>query len=338
MSDTLLLGVTGIDVFPLLPDPVVCTDSSGKIVLFNRAAEQCFGYAASEVVGQPVELLIPLKYRAQHSESVSVFANQSGSAERIMGERRIVWGLRKNGEEFPSEARISREKINGQIVLTVVHRDITERAEEERRRDAVAHELDHRIKNVFSVVAALVALTARHAPTVGEFRASLQDRLSGLAATQSFLIGTDRGAATLGGLLEAELKPYCADETGSLVVEGEVVALRHETVQPLAMAFHELATNSAKYGALSQPDGRVTVAARIDEGRAAPWLTIDWLERGGPSVGAPDRAGFGSLLIDQMIRRALHGEVSFEYNPDGLACRIGLPMVARSTPDEQVLV
>lgn len=127
-------ALMSVDVLALIADAVICTDEDGRIILFNRAAEQSFGYSTPEVIGQHVEMLLPKRHRAEHAHQVRSFASGGGAANRLMGHQREVWGRRKNGEEFPSEATVSRHSVDGRTILTAVHRDITERKELEKRQ------------------------------------------------------------------------------------------------------------------------------------------------------------------------------------------------------------
>ena len=318
-------ALVGIDILPLIADSVICTDKSGRILLFNRAAERSFGYSSVEVLGEHVDILLPLRHRAQHSDQVRAFASGDGTANRIMGYQREVWGRRKNGEEFPAEATVSRHLVDGRTILTVVHRDITERKELEEQRETIAHELDHRIRNVLSVVSSLVSLTAKSTSSVAEFKDSLQERLSSLATTQTFLGRAKGENISLSALLQAELAHYLSFDGANVDINCAPVALRSQAVQPLALALHELATNSAKYGALSGPRGCVTITTdyMIDGGKDL--LAIEWRETGGPSLQPPDRQGFGTTLIERMIKRVLQGDVVLDYRPEGLVCHMILP-------------
>lgn len=315
----------GIDILPLIGDSVICTDRSGRILLFNRAAERSFGYSAAEVLGEHVDILLPQQHRAQHTDQVRAFASGDGTANRIMGYQREVWGRRKNGEEFPAEATVSRHSVDGRTILTVVHRDITERKDLEEQREAISHELDHRIRNVVSVVSSLVSLTAKSALSVGEFKDSLQERLSGLAATQTFLGRAKGKNISLSALLQAELGHYRSSDGTNVNINGAPVALRSQAVQPLALAVHELATNSAKYGALSDPRGCVTITTDCMMEGDKGLIAIEWRETGGPPVQPPDRQGFGTTLIEQMIKRVFKGSVELDYRSEGLVCRMTLP-------------
>lgn len=313
------------DVLSLVADSVICTDQDGRIVLFNRAAEQSFGYSAPEVTGEHVEMLLPQRHRAQHVHQVRSFALEDGEIDRLMGHQREVSGVRKNGEEFPAEAAISRHSVDGRTILTVVVRDIAERKELEEQREGIAKELDHRIRNVLTVVSSLVSLSARTATSATELRDSLQQRLKALAATQNLIQRGTRGNIKLSDLLLAELDVYRSPDGANVIVEVEPVVLSPTAVQPLALAVHELATNSAKYGALSDPRGRVIVTMEAMSERDKSLLAIEWREMGGPPVKPPDRQGFGTKFIEQVIKQALQAEIIVDYRPEGLVCRMILP-------------
>ena len=313
------------DVLALIADSVICTDEDGRILLFNRGAEQSFGYSASEVIGEHVEMLLPQRHRAQHVHQVRSFALEDGDADRLMGHQREVWGRRKNGEEFPAEATVSRHSVDGRTILTVVHRDITERKELEEQREAIARELDHRIRNVLAVVSAIVSLSARTGASVGEFAHSLQERLKALAATQTFLLRGTRGSINLSDLLLAELAHYRSPDGANVIIKGEPVALCSAAVQPLALVLHELATNSAKYGAFSDLRGSVTVTSEGLSDGDEGLLAIEWRETGGPPVKSPGQQGFGTTFIEQVIRRVFRADIVFDYRPEGLVCRMTLP-------------
>lgn len=324
-AETLEQGLK-IDILSLVGDAVICTDESGRILVFNQAAEQCFGYCADEVIGKEVGLLLPQRYRSKHGHEVLSFAHGSGSAVRPMGARREVMGRRKNGEEFPVEASISRNTIDGKTILTAVNRDITERKELEVLREAVAHELDHRMKNVLSIVTSLISLSAANAVNVDEFKTSLIGRVAALAKSQSaFRFGDEKQLTNLADLLRLELAQYQAADGTNLVIEGAPAFVSPKAAQLLALAVHELATNSVKYGALGSAGGRVTVNFTfIGEGDASKFA-ISWREAGGPPVKPPTSIGFGTTLIKRVVARALRAEVAIEYPRQGLICHITCP-------------
>ena len=330
MADSAPLGPAGlqpalnVDVLALVADSVICTDEEGRILVFNQAAEQSFGYSASEVIGQQVEMLLPQSDRSEHVREVRRFALEDGAASRIMGHRREVRGRRRNGEEFPAEAMVSRQTIDGRTVLTVVLRDITERKELEELREAAARELDHRMRNLLSVVNSLVSLSAASAVSVEEFKESLTGRLRALDTAQRALLGKQKDAS-LRELFLAELAQYQAPDGANVTIEGPPVSVGPRAAQILTLAVHELATNSAKYGALRNADGRVAITSDFRGDGDEGLLVIEWREAGGPPVKPPERQGFGTTLIKHVVAKALRAEVAMEYRPEGLVCRMTLP-------------
>lgn len=314
-----------IDVLALVADSVICTDEDGCILVFNRAAEQAFDYRAYEVIGQRVDVLLPEGDRPDHVHQVHSFALGEGATKRLMGHRREVRGRRKNGEVFPAEAMVSRQTIDGRTILTVVLRDITERKELEDLREAVARELEHRMRNVLSVVNSIVTISAASAVNMEAFKESLLGRLKALAATQGALgLGAQEGAA-LGELLLAELAQYQTPAGTNVRIEGPLVSVAPRPAQMLALAVHELATNSAKYGALSHVGGCVEVTSAFKGRGDKALLVIQWRETGGPPVTPPTRQGFGTRLITQVVAKALHADVAMDYRPEGLICRMTAP-------------
>lgn len=317
-------AIAGTDVLTLIADSVICTDKLGRILFFNRAAEQAFGYSANEVVGQHVEVLLPGRHRAQHADQVRGFALGDGAASRLMGHRREVIGQRKNGEEFPAEATVSRQTVNGKTVLAVAVRDITERKALEEQRDAIAREMEHRVKNLMSVVYSIVSLAAASATNVADFKVSLLERLAALGRTQCALRFGAMQSTSLSELLLAELAHYRVADAGNIVIKAPPVLLGPKAAQTLALAFHELATNSAKYGALSRVSGRVEVTSAY-VGERNSQIAIEWCETGGPLVKPPSRQGFGTTLIKQVIERSFRAQVILDYLPGGLRCKMTLP-------------
>ncbi|MBF9196944.1 sensor histidine kinase [Microvirga terrestris] len=324
LSPLKLRPALNVDVLTLVADAVICTDQDGHILVFNQAAEQSFGYHASEVIGQRVEVLIPENQRADHLRQVRKFGLGYGAASRLMGRRREVTGRRKNGDEFPAEAMVSRQTIDGRMILTVVIRDITERKELEKLRDVVAREMDHRMRNVLAVVSSLVSLSAANAVDVEDFKESLLGRLKALAATQGALRFGEQQSTSLRELLVAELAQYQTSGETNLTVGGPPVSVGPAAAQILALTLHELATNSAKYGALHNANGHVSVISAYT-GEGDDQIMIQWQETGGPLVKPPERKGSGTDLIKQLVGRALRADVAIEYRPEGLVCRMTLP-------------
>ncbi|MGG5811995.1 sensor histidine kinase [Falsiroseomonas sp. CW058] len=193
----------------------------------------------------------------------------------------------------------------------------------ERQRDLLVRELHHRVKNLLATAQSLATLSARTTQDPAGFAAQFGDRLRALARTHTLLLEEPGVTAPLSLLLDSVLSPYRGGGIGRVRLEGPAVMLPAETAVALGLVLHELATNAAKYGALSVPEGRVRVTWSLP---APSRLAITWTESGGPAVEAPPtREGFGS----QLLRRALAGaagEVATEWRRDGVAVRIGLTL------------
>ena len=197
------------------------------------------------------------------------------------------------------------------------------RAAAEARQRVLIDELNHRVKNMLATVKAVLRLSARSATDVDAFTATFTERLSSLAATHTILTDGMRQTAALHQLLEAELAPYAGDDATRVVLAGPEVELLSRIAVPLGMAFHELATNAAKHGALSVPSGRLDVSWRLKDGET---LILHWLERGGPPTEPPTRQGFGSQLLQRVLVMQLGARCDFDYAAQGLRVEIELSL------------
>lgn len=205
--------------------------------------------------------------------------------------------------------------------LVGVGYDVTERKQAEEQATLLGHEVEHRAKNILTVVAGLVRLT--DAETHDEYVKTLVGRISALARTLTLIgQGSWRGT-TLLELLQHEFTPFVGEGPSRIHLAGPEILVDAETAQPLSMALHELTTNAAKYGALSAPKGRLDVSWLTDAGE----LSLTWIETGGPRIEAePDMTGFGSQLIQHSFAHKLGGSVTSEWREAGLICRIKFPL------------
>jgi len=204
---------------------------------------------------------------------------------------------------------------------TLTDIDDARRALEER--ELLAGELAHRIKNIFSVIIGLVSLHARGDKTHSVFAETLNDTIRALSRAQEFALQIDQiEAKDLKGLLDVLMAPYGAPGASAVRLAGEQVKFGRRAATPLALVFHEMATNSAKYGALSSPDG--TVAIIIESG--ATDAIVTWQETGGPAIQAPADTGFGSRLMTMAINHQLGGKMEQVWEPSGLKATFSLPL------------
>ncbi len=190
----------------------------------------------------------------------------------------------------------------------------------EARVRFLAGEVDHRAKNLLAVVQATLRLTPRH--DAEAYARAVEGRIAALARAQTLLAEDRWQGAELRAVLAAELEPFLGPGRGAAVLDGPALALPPEAVQPLAMAVHELATNAVKHGALSVPGGRLRIGWSVD----AAGLELRWAETGGPALaGAPCRRGFGTRVLDGVIRGQLGGQAALDWRPEGLRCTLRVP-------------
>ena len=313
------------DLLSLVGDGIVSVDEHGRIILFNKAAEDLFGFAAAEVMNEPVEMLLPDRFHHTHRQEVRDYAALA-SVPRAMGHKREVVGRRNDGSEFPVEATLCRRIIDGTLILTVAIRDVTERTLLEEHRRVLNAELQHRMKNLMAVISSVVSLTARASGSVDAFRDALQDRLLSVERSNSLLLADNASEADLHELLHAELAAYSDSGSGNVVLEGPPVCVQARLVVALSLIAHELATNSAKYGALGREGRRVTIAWFLQKNAEQQRLFLHWRETGGTGVTPPAKRGFGAELIEESLCKAIRAKVQVAYHPDGLDWRMDLPI------------
>lgn len=206
--------------------------------------------------------------------------------------------------------------------------DIHQTRQESDHNALLSRELGHRIKNIFAVVGGLIGMTSRNRPEFSEIAGDLQKRILALGRAHDFVRPHSEESrrihapGTLGGMLMELLSPYGAsDGQQRVVIEGDDVAIDDRSATPLALAFHELATNAAKYGALSVPGGTVRIAIVAEDSV----VRVEWNEHGGPPPCLPVRPGFGSSLVDLSIRLQLDGTLAYEWTERGLRFGATIP-------------
>ncbi len=205
--------------------------------------------------------------------------------------------------------------------------DIHEARLAAEEREIIAQELSHRIKNIFAVLGGLVGLVGRQHPDAAPFADSLRERIFALGRAHDFVRPHSKASAprshpaTLQSLISELLTPYMGNGQDRVLFEGDDVSIDDAAATPLALLFHELATNAAKYGALSRPEGRIVIATGTDGDN----VTMRWSERGGPPATAGKNAGFGSRLINMSVEGQLRGKLEKRWEPEGLVVEVSVP-------------
>ena len=303
-------------------DAVIGHDLHGVVTSWNAGAEQLYGYPAAEAVGRLLSTLL----------AEGLADNWPQVLARLQQGERIAHfdgvGVARDGRTIDVSVTISPvREADGRVVgASVVARDISERRKAERKAGLLLGELDHRVKNILAVVSAVVSQTPRDGSTPDAFAAEVQGRIQAIAQAHGLLTQAGQGEIALRALIATELAPYGLGRAGTVSIEGDDVALTPRAGMALALAVHELASNAAKYGALSTPAGRLAVTWTAAGGAGGRTLAILWAEAGGPPVRPPSRRGFGTTLIERALSSDLDAEVSREFLASGLRCAIRIPL------------
>ncbi|MBO1076410.1 PAS domain S-box protein [Roseomonas marmotae] len=303
---------------------IVVLDLRGQVTGWNEGARAILGYRDSEILGRSGELFFP----AEDRERGAFVRELCGAMEegRALNER---WHIRRDGSRFwASGSMMPLWDANGKPVgfLNVLRDDTRRRAEEERRALLLA-EMGHRMKNVLSTVQSVALQTLHDADVPAAVREALGDRLVALARSHDLLVRGGWEGAPLEEVIRRALLPY--NGPNRLDMDGTPVWLAADIVEMLHLALHELATNAAKHGALSVPEGRVELRWALQRNRnSQPMVEIFWREHGGPPVLPPKRRGFGSRLLEQGLEQKFGGKVRLAFRPAGLRCHICLPATA----------
>jgi PAS domain S-box-containing protein len=282
---------------------------------WNKAAERLFGYTFAEAIGKPITMLIPAD---RQGEELAI-------SERIKRGERIdhYETVRLRNDRTRIELSLTVSPVwnaKGEIIgASKIARDITERKRREAQLLILAREAEHRAKNMLSIVLATVQLS--HADSAHELKRAIEGRIQALANVAEFFAESRWKGADLHTLVTQELSPFCQQGLTPCRVEGPSLMLEPDTAQAIAMTLHELATNAAKYGALSVQDGHLHVEWSLLENNQ---VVLRWTETGGLHVEPPTREGFGTQLMKAMIGGQLQGRMTFDWRAEGLACEISV--------------
>jgi PAS domain S-box-containing protein len=308
-------------------DAVVVMRLDGTIAGWSDVAERTFGWSFAEARGRRMsEMIIPQQYREAHERGLAHFlATGEGP---VLDQHIEITALNREGREFPVELSITLTDQFEERVFLGFLRDITERDEARRRQQLLLAELNHRVKNMLAVVSGIAHQTARASPSIEAFSASFAGRIDALARAHEILTEGNWQAAELGSLAEALLGPYARPPDERASFAGPVLALHAKQVISVSMILHELISNAAKYGALAQPYGRITLRWERDGLGAASGVRLLWKETGLSGVVAPERNGFGMKMIALSAGHELNGEASMAWEDDGLAFTLTFPHAA----------
>lgn len=302
-------------------DAIISHDLEGRITSWNRGAERIFGYTDEEMIGEPMSKLL-----AEHQlDEWPTYLNRLRAGESISD--LDVSRTTKNNRRIDVSLKISPVgNERGEIVgASAVARDISERKVAEERTNLLMAELDHRVKNLLAVVGSIVSQTLKVQQAPESIQREIEGRISAVARAQNLMTRSGGFEGSLQKLISAELAPY---PNVSITADGGGdVWLCPQASVTLGLALHELATNAAKYGALSVPAGQTEVSWRVANVGDHMELAIRWIERGGPPSKPPTRRGFGSTLIERTLAHQLDAVVQRDFLESGLHCHIRIPLL-----------
>ncbi|QND63682.1 PAS domain S-box protein [Mesorhizobium loti] len=310
-------------------DAIISKDLNSVITSWNGAAQNMFGYTAEEAVGRSVLMLIP---------------------DHLKDEEADIIGRVRNGEVVASYETIRRRKDGGIIAVSLtvspirnasgeiigaskIARDITATKESERRIRLLLREVNHRVKNQFAVILSMIRETSKRSTDPREFEELIRSRIMALSRSHDLLVNSEWAGASLFDLVQEQLKPFGHEEQISL--SGPLLTLQPNAVQNLGMAFHELGTNSSKYGALADDTGRLEITWQIATGVSGKreihlvWdetMPVHEEERPGERQDENTRKGFGTVVLQRVAPQSLNGSAVLERSPGHLSWSLTAPL------------
>lgn len=295
-------------------DAILSTDLNMMITSWNSGAERLYGHSAEEAIGHSVMMLVP-DDRSEEEPAILAQIRAGQKVEPYETKRRHSDG--KLVDVLLSVSPIY--DTYGRIVgASKIAHDISAKKEAEHLQSVLAGELNHRVKNVLATVMAISRQTLGRDDVDKASVETFDARLASMARAHDLLIHGKWEEADLMAVINQALSPYPRER---FEISGPAIKLAPRTVVSISLALHELATNAAKYGALSVPDGHVAIIWSSEAGDTDR-LKLRWQETGGPTVKPPTRKGFGSRLIENLLAAELNGKVKISYEPSGLTCEV----------------
>jgi len=294
-------------------DAIISEDLDGTVTTWNKAAERLFGYLAIEAIGKSIAILIPpdrlneeveILKRIRIGECVDHFETVRQTKDGSI----VVVSLTISPVTDDSRKIIGASKIA---------RNITDQKRREEQINLLAREAEHRTKNLLAIVQATVQLAQGR--TTADLKGAIKGRLRALASSHALLAKSRWMGANLRQLVTEELSVCCQVDDTRTEINGRDVMLEPDKAEAMAMALHELATNSIKYGALSARTGRLIIDWGTDSTHR---FCFKWTETGGPHVKPPTHQGFGTSMMEGMISSQLGGDVNFHWREEGVVCEV----------------
>ena len=295
---------------------IVSKTLDGIVTSWNQAAERTFGYTKEEMIGASIRRIIPPERQAEEDDILA----RLSKGEQIANYETVR--ICKDGSRIDISVSISPvlDEAGTIIGASKIAHDITEQKRNQERERLLMREVNHRSKNMLALVQSIAHQTAVRSPD--EFVERFTQRVQALSANQDVLVQNSWCDVPIAVLVRAQLAHF-ADLIGRrILVSGPPLKITAAAAQALGLSIHELATNAAKYGALSNSCGVVRVSWRISGNGREPRFVMSWKETGGPPVSPPRRTGFGSTVTGTLVRMSVDGEVQTDYAAGGLTWKL----------------
>lgn len=313
------------ELLDALPTAIYTTDAAGRLTYYNEAAATLAGRRPR--LGRDRWCVIHRLYTPDgrflpHEQCPMAEALRRGEAVRgveAVAERPD--GTRVPFMPYPTVLHDEAGNVVGAVNTLV---EIGERKEAQARRKTLIDEVNHRVKNTLATVQALAQHTLRGAGVPDDVREAFEARLLALSGVHNQLARESWRYADMGLTVCEILTPYAGE--GQLGLRGPMLKLQPRIALALAMVLHELAANAASHGALGARQGRVDLRWSVDTAQEKEMLTIEWRESSGPPVRPPLRGGFGLRVLERSVREELDGTIHLDFRPEGLICRITVPL------------
>ncbi|WP_421917316.1 PAS domain S-box protein [Mesorhizobium sp.] len=304
-------------------DAIISKDLNSVITSWNGAAQRMFGYTSEEAVGRSILMLIPDHLRDEEADIIGRVRN----GERVASYETVR--RRKDGTLVAVSLTVSpiRNEAGEIIGASKIARDITATKESERRIRLLMREVNHRVKNQFAVILSMVRETGRRSTDPREFEELIRARIMALSRSHDLLVNSEWAGASLFDLIQEHLKPFGHEDRISL--SGPLLTLQSNAVQNLGMAFHELGTNSSKYGALSGAAGRLEITWQIVTGvSGGREIHLLWDETSPVHAGQAEstRKGFGTIVLQRVTPQSLNGSAVLERSAGHLTWELTAPL------------
>jgi two-component system, chemotaxis family, CheB/CheR fusion protein len=319
------------DLQNLLDNTQIATiflDDDLRIKNFTPAAMELFPLRDSDRGRALTEIVTRLTYDELRDDVRKVQRTLSAVEHEV--------SLKDESATFIMRIRPYRTIKNVITGVVITFTDITQRKRHDDHVQALMREMTHRTNNLFAVIQAMARQTVKHSADLTDFEVRFGDRIRGLSHSNDLLIKQDWQGVRLEELVHAQLAPFVESDKRRLEVDGPAVTMATEVVQTLGLALHELATNASKYGALSVPEGKIVLHWNFYKGTPEPErFRLIWRERSGPTVKPPKRKGFGSFVLEQMMKRGIDATGKIDFAADGISWTLDMPASYAVRVEEQ---